>query len=144
MLIDENNRLRSKKRILIAKIGLDGHDRGAKIIVNFLKESGYQVIYSGLHKTPDQIVDIAIQEDVDAIGISILSGSHTELVSEFFTELNSKSLSKIIVFIGGTIPNYDFDILKRLGVNELFPTGTEISSVLFWLDKTLQISNSQK
>lgn len=142
MQIDKNNRLRSKKRVLIAKLGLDGHDRGAKIIVNFLKESGYQVIYSGLHKTAEQIVNIAIQEDVDAIGISILSGSHTELVSQFFTELNSKSLSKIIVFIGGTIPSYDFNILKGLGVDELFPTGTEIASVLFWLDKSLQISNS--
>jgi methylmalonyl-CoA mutase C-terminal domain/subunit len=142
MKIDENNPFRSKKRILIAKVGLDGHDRGAKIIINFLKESGYQIIYSGLHKTPEQIVDIAIQEDVDAVGISILSGSHTELVSQFFNELNSKSLSKILVFMGGTIPKYDFNILKGLGVDEIFPTGTDIIPVLLWLDKKLKISNT--
>jgi len=142
MKIDENNPFRSKKRILIAKVGLDGHDRGAKIIINFLKESGYQIIYSGLHKTPEQIVDIAIQEDVDAVGISILSGSHTELVSQFFNELNSKSLSKILVFMGGTIPKYDFNILKELGVDEIFPTGTDIIPVLLWLDKKLKISNT--
>jgi methylmalonyl-CoA mutase C-terminal domain/subunit len=142
MKIDGNNLFRSKKRILIAKVGLDGHDRGAKIIINFLKESGYQVIYSGLHNTPEQIADIAIQEDVDAVGISILSGSHTELVSQFFNELSSKSLSKILVFVGGTIPNHDFNILKGLGVDEIFPTGTDIISVLLWLDKKLKISNS--
>ena len=139
MQLNENNLFRSKKRILIAKVGLDGHDRGAKIIINFLKESGYQVIYSGLHKTPEQIADIAIQEDVDAVGISILSGSHTELVSQFFIELNSKSLSKILVFVGGTIPNHDFNILKGSGVDEIFPTGADTILFLAWLDQKLSI-----
>ena len=141
MEINYYNKLRSKKRILIAKIGLDGHDRGAKIILNFLKESGFQVIYSGLHKTSEQIVNIAIQEDVDAVGISILSGSHAGLIAQFFTDLNYKSLSKILVFVGGTIPKHDFKILEDLGVDEIFPTGTDISLVLHWLDKSLKIGN---
>lgn len=130
---------RLNKRILIAKIGLDGHDRGAKIILSFLKEAGYQVLYSGLHKTAEQIVEIAIQEDVDAIGISILSGSHNDLILELFEELKLKSFGETLIFAGGTIPHCDISALKDLGVDEIFPSGADTSLFLAWLDQKLSI-----
>lgn len=139
MIIMEDKRsyIRSGKRILIAKLGLDGHDRGAKIILNILKEAGYQVLYSGLHKTAEQIADIAIQEDVDAIGISILSGSHNELILELFENLRLRNFDKMIIFAGGVIPKQDIDSLKKLGVNEIFLSGTNTQQFLAWLDQNL-------
>jgi methylmalonyl-CoA mutase C-terminal domain/subunit len=134
--------LRQYKRILIAKIGLDGHDRGAKIILSILKESGYQVLYSGLHKTAEQIAEIAIQEDIDAIGISILSGSHNDLIFELFEELKLKKLGGVLIFAGGTIPNHDIDALKNLGVEEVFPSGADPSLFLAWLDQKLSAINT--
>lgn len=121
------------KRILIAKLGLDGHDRGAKIIISFLKDSGYDVIYSGLHKSPKQIANIAVQEDVDAIGISILSGSHLELMSELVSELKVMGAGTKLVFIGGTIPRPDINRLFEIGVSAVFPTGSNIIEILKWL-----------
>ena len=139
MIIMEDKRsyIRSGKRILIAKLGLDGHDRGAKIILNILKEAGYQVLYSGLHKTAEQIADIAIQEDVDAIGISILSGSHNELILELFENLRLRNFDKMIIFAGGVIPEQDINSLKKLGVNEIFLSGTNTQQFLAWLDQNL-------
>jgi len=121
------------KRILIAKVGLDGHDRGAKIIINFLKESGYQVIYSGLHNSPQQIADIAFQEDVDAIGVSILSGSHIPLLKELKKIIEMKSPNKILIFAGGTIPYHDMIFLESNGIDKIFPTGSSLEVILNWL-----------
>jgi len=121
------------KRILIAKVGLDGHDRGAKIIINFLKESGYQVIYSGLHNSPQQIADIAFQEDVDAIGVSILSGSHIPLLKELKKIIEMNSPNKILIFAGGTIPYQDMIFLESNGIDKIFPTGSSLEVILNWL-----------
>ena len=125
------------KRILIAKLGLDGHDKGAKIIINFLKESGYEVIYSGLHKSPKQVANIAIQEDVVAIGVSILSGSHLELIAELVNELNSMSSRTKIIFVGGTIPSPDINSLLEIGISAVFPTGSKVIEILEWLKHQL-------
>jgi methylmalonyl-CoA mutase C-terminal domain/subunit len=132
------------KRILIAKIGLDGHDRGAKIIINFLKESGYQVIYSGLHNTPQQIANIAFQEDVDAIGISILSGSHSPLLQELVKIIQVNSEEKILIFAGGTIPPQDIAFLEINGIDKIFPTGSSIESILDWLAQSFSSGKHHK
>lgn len=132
------------KRILIAKIGLDGHDRGAKIIINFLKESGYQVIYSGLHNTPQQIANIAFQEDVDAIGISILSGAHSPLLQELVKIIQINSEEKILIFAGGTIPPQDVAFLEINGIDKIFPTGSSIESILDWLAQSFSSGKQDK
>ena len=124
-------------RILIAKIGLDGHDRGAKIIINVLKDSGYQVIYSGLHNSPQQIANIAFQEDVDAIGVSILSGSHIPLLQKLKNIIELKSQGSILIFAGGTIPQKDILFLESIGIDRIFPTGSTVQSILEWLKKAL-------
>jgi methylmalonyl-CoA mutase C-terminal domain/subunit len=122
-----------RKRILLAKVGLDGHDRGVKIIVSALKEAGYQVIYSGLHKSPNQIANIVFQEDVDAVGISILSGSHLPLFLELISLLKTDDSKKILIFGGGTIPQEDILFLEKNGVDKLFPTGSSLMSITEWL-----------
>jgi methylmalonyl-CoA mutase, C-terminal domain len=111
-------------RVVVAKVGLDGHDRGAKIIARALRDAGMEVIYTGLHQTPEQVVEAAIQEDVDAIGISILSGAHMTLVPRIIELLEENEAEDILVFVGGTIPNEDITKLKELGVGEVFTPGT--------------------
>ncbi len=108
----------------MAKVGLDGHDRGAKIIARALRDAGMEVIYTGLHQTPEQVVEAAIQEDADAIGISILSGAHMTLVPKIIEILEENDASDILVFVGGTIPKGDIPKLKELGVGEVFTPGT--------------------
>ncbi len=122
------------QRILIAKIGLDGHDRGVKVILSFLKESGYQVIYSGLHKSPAQIANIAFQEDVDAIGISILSGSHVPLFLELVSLIKINGNRERLIFGGGTIPQDDVIFLEKNGIDKVFPTGSSLLSITEWLN----------
>ena len=122
------------QRILIAKVGLDGHDRGVKVILSFLKEAGYQVIYSGLHKSPIQIAHIAFQEDVDAIGISILSGSHMPLFLELVSLIKTEGNGDKLIFGGGTIPKGDALFLENNGVDKIFPTGVSLVSITDWLD----------
>ncbi len=122
------------QRILIAKIGLDGHDRGVKVILSFLKESGYQVIYSGLHKSPAQIANIAFQEDVDAIGISILSGSHVPLFLELVSLVKVDGNRERLIFGGGTIPQDDVVFLEKNGIDKVFPTGSSLLSITEWLN----------
>lgn len=124
----------NSKRILLAKVGLDGHDRGIKIVLTYLKESGYQVIYTGLHKTPKQIADVAFQEDVDAIGISILSGSHLPLFLELISLVKSEGNKRILIFGGGTIPHLDATFLEKNGVDKIFPTGSSLNSISDWLE----------
>src|SRR5215208_1976478 len=111
-------------RVVVAKVGLDGHDRGAKIIARALRDAGMEVIYTGLHQTPEQVVETAIQEDADAIGISILSGAHMTLIPRIIDLLNENEAEDILVFCGGTIPNDDIKRLKELGVGEIFTPGT--------------------
>ena len=111
-------------RVVVAKVGLDGHDRGAKIIARALRDAGMEVIYTGLHQTPEQVVEAAIQEDADAIGISILSGAHMTLVPRIVDLLKENDASDILVFVGGTIPKPDIPKLKEIGVGEIFTPGT--------------------
>ena len=109
-----------KLRIMIAKPGLDGHDRGAKIIARALRDAGMEVIYTGLHQTPEQIVETVIQEDADAVGLSILSGAHMTLVPRVVSLLHEQGIDDVIVTVGGTIPAEDIPELKQLGVAEVF------------------------
>jgi methylmalonyl-CoA mutase C-terminal domain/subunit len=111
-------------RVVVAKVGLDGHDRGAKIIARALRDAGMEVIYTGLHQTPEQVVEAAIQEDADAIGISILSGAHMTLIPRIIELLEENEAEDILVFCGGTIPKDDIQRLKDLGVGEIFTPGT--------------------
>jgi methylmalonyl-CoA mutase C-terminal domain/subunit len=111
-------------RVVVAKVGLDGHDRGAKIIARALRDAGMEVIYTGLHQTPEQIVETAIQEDADAIGISILSGAHMTLIPRIVELLEENEAEDILVFCGGTIPKDDIPKLKEAGVGEIFTPGT--------------------
>ncbi len=118
-----------KIRVVVAKPGLDGHDRGAKIIARALRDAGMEVIYTGLHQTPEQIVETVIQEDADAVGLSILSGAHMTLVPRILTLLKEQGVDDVIVIVGGTIPAEDVAELKSLGVSEVFTPGasTEIA-----------------
>ncbi len=126
-----------KIRILIAKPGLDGHDRGAKVIAKFLQESGYEVIYTGLHQTPEQIVNAAVQEAVDAVGISVLSGSHNYVFTEVMRLMAEKGLGDVVVFGGGTIPEDDIPELKAAGVKALFRPGTPLEEVLRFMKENV-------
>lgn len=121
------------RRILIAKPGLDGHDRGAKIIARALRDAGCEVIYSGLHRTPSQIVDMAMQEDVDAIGLSALSGAHLTLFPQVVDELTSHEASDIVVFGGGIVPTADVDALKAAGLQAVFTPGAPLRDIVSWV-----------
>jgi methylmalonyl-CoA mutase, C-terminal domain len=122
-----------KTRVVIAKVGLDGHDRGAKVIARALRDAGMEVIYTGLHQTPEQIVEAAIQEDADAVGISILSGAHMTLVPRIVTQLRERGADNVRVVVGGTIPAEDIVELKRLGVAEVFTPGAPTSEIVEFL-----------
>ena len=115
---------------MIAKPGLDGHDRGAKIIARALRDAGMEVIYTGLHQTPEQIVETAIQEDADAVGISILSGAHMTLVPKIVDGLRENGLDDVLVVVGGTIPADDIPELKELGVAEVFTPGSSTQEIV--------------
>ncbi|MBC7259888.1 MAG: cobalamin B12-binding domain-containing protein [Chloroflexi bacterium] len=119
-----------KIRILIAKPGLDGHDRGAKVIARALRDAGMEVIYTGLRQTPEMIVEAALQEDVDAIGLSILSGAHMTLFPRVIQLLKEKGLEDVLVFGGGIIPDQDVPELKRLGVRGIFGPGTSTDTIV--------------
>jgi methylmalonyl-CoA mutase C-terminal domain/subunit len=124
-------------RVVIAKPGLDGHDRGAKIIARSLRDAGMEVIYTGLHQTPEQIVETAIQEDADAVGISILSGAHMTLVPRIVEGLRENEAGDVLVVVGGTIPPEDAEELKRLGVAEVFTPGAPTSAIVEFLRSAL-------
>lgn len=116
-----------KIRVLIAKPGLDSHDRGAKIVARALRDAGMEVIYTGLRQTPEQIVETALQEDVDVIGLSILSGAHTTLFPKTMKLLKEKGMDDVLVFAGGIIPQEDISALKKMGIKEVFGPGTPTS-----------------
>ena len=123
----------AKIRVVIAKPGLDGHDRGAKVIARALRDAGMEVIYTGLHQTPEQIVETAIQEDADAVGISILSGAHMTLVPRIVELLRDSGAERVLVVVGGTIPADDVVELKQLGVAEVFTPGAPTSEIVDFL-----------
>lgn len=125
------------RRILIAKPGLDGHDRGAKVIARALRDAGNEVIYSGLHQTPGQIVETAIQEDVDAIGMSVLSGAHMTLFPKVVEILTERGADDIVVFGGGIIPDRDAVALRDLGLAAVFTPGAPLSEVTEWVEANI-------
>ena len=127
--MEEERRL----RLLVGKVGLDGHDRGAKIIARALRDAGFEVIYTGLHQTPEMVVATAIQEDVDAVSLSILSGAHNYLFPRVIELLREKGASDIAVFGGGIIPDEDIEVLKGAGVKEIFTPGTTTDGVIAWV-----------
>ena len=122
-----------KIRVVIAKAGLDGHDRGAKIIARALRDAGFEVIYTGLHQTPEMIAEAAIQEDVDAIGLSILSGAHNTLFPAVMRELRERGGDDVAIFGGGIIPPEDAADLKRQGVREIFTPGANTDAIVAWV-----------
>ena len=125
-------------RVVMAKAGLDGHDRGAKVVARALRDAGMEVIYTGLHQTPQQIARVAIQEDVDAVGLSVLSGAHLTLFPELLGELSKSGASDILVFGGGVIPESDIATLKEEGVATIFTSGTPTGDVVDWLNDRLR------
>jgi methylmalonyl-CoA mutase, C-terminal domain len=120
-------------RIVVAKPGLDGHDRGAKIVARALRDAGMEVIYTGLHQTPEQIVETALQEDADAVGLSVLSGAHMTLFRRLVELLAERGASDIVVFGGGIIPDEDIPQLERLGVAKIFTPGATTQSIVDWV-----------
>ncbi|WP_373048323.1 cobalamin B12-binding domain-containing protein [Vulgatibacter sp.] len=126
-----------KIRILVAKPGLDGHDRGAKIIARALRDAGFEVIYTGLHQTPEMIVAAAVQEDVDAVGLSIMSGAHMTLAPAVIDLLKSQGADDIAVFLGGIIPGDDIPKVKEAGVREVFLPGTSTEKVISWVRENI-------
>jgi methylmalonyl-CoA mutase, C-terminal domain len=127
----------SRIRVIVAKAGLDGHDRGAKVVARALRDAGVEVIYTGLHQTPEQIVSAAIQEDVDAVGLSILSGAHMTLFARVIELLRERDASDIVVFGGGIIPDADVEELTRIGVAKIFTPGASTTEVVDWVRSAL-------
>ena len=125
-------------RVVVAKPGLDGHDRGAKVIARALRDAGMEVIYTGLHQTPEQIVDTAIQEDADGIGLSILSGAHMTLCAKVMELLRERDAADIKVFGGGIIPDDDIPLLKELGVAAIFTPGASTRDIVAWVEGHLR------
>jgi len=129
-----------KIRVLVAKPGLDGHDRGAKVIARALRDAGMEVIYTGLRQTPEQIVNAALQEDVDAIGLSILSGAHMHLFPKIVSLLKEKKMDDVLVFAGGIIPERDTEQLKEIGIAEIFPPGSSLQEIVDFVKKNIRDS----
>ena len=127
-----------KIRVVVAKPGLDGHDRGAKIIARALRDAGMEVIYTGLHQTPEQIVETVLQEDADAVGLSILSGAHMTLVPKVIELLRAQDAGDVIVTVGGTIPAQDIPELKELGVAEVFTPGAPTQAIIDYIRSSLE------
>jgi methylmalonyl-CoA mutase C-terminal domain/subunit len=120
-------------RVLVAKVGLDGHDRGAKVIASFLRDAGMEVIYTGLRQTPEMVVNAALQEDVDAIGVSILSGAHNTVFPKIINLMKEKGLDDVLLTGGGIIPDVDIEKLNAQGVGKLFPPGTDTAEIITYI-----------
>jgi len=125
----------SNIRVLVSKIGLDGHDRGAKVIAYGLRDAGFEVIFMGIRQTPDRIVNTAIQEDVNVIGLSVLSGAHLSLTRRVIEKLKEKGGEDIVLLVGGVIPEEDKPVLKEMGVDEVFTSGTHIDQVVEFINQ---------
>lgn len=120
-------------RVLVAKVGLDGHDRGAKVIATALRDAGMEVIYTGLRQTPEMVVNAALQEDVDAIGVSILSGAHNTVFPKIVNLMKEKKMDDVLVTGGGIIPDEDMEALQKIGVGKLFPPGTSTANIVEYI-----------
>ncbi|MEM9040848.1 MAG: cobalamin B12-binding domain-containing protein [Actinomycetota bacterium] len=129
-------------RIVVAKPGLDGHDRGAKTITRALRDHGFEVIYTGLHQTPEQIAETVLQEDADGVGLSLLSGAHLTLFPRVMDELRDRDVGDVLVFGGGVIPDGDVVELKKQGVSEIFGPGSSLRAIGEWLETTLDARES--
>lgn len=129
--------MRRHYRVVIAKAGLDGHDRGAKVVARALRDAGFEVIYTGLFQTPEQIAETALQEDADAVGLSILSGAHLTLFQRVVTELADRGRADVVVFGGGIIPDDDAERLRDAGVAAVFTPGAPLANITDWLESTL-------
>lgn len=127
-------------RVLIAKVGLDGHDRGAKVIASFLRDAGMEVIYTGLRQTPDMVVNAALQEDVDVIGVSILSGAHMTVFPRILTLMREKELDDVLLTGGGIIPDADMKKLQAMGCGRLFPPGTETKQIITYIIEFVEMN----
>jgi methylmalonyl-CoA mutase, C-terminal domain len=132
----------SRIRIVIAKPGLDGHDRGVKVVARALRDAGFEVIYTGLHQTPEQIVETAIQEDADAVGLSVLSGAHMTLFPRVLELLAARGADDIVVFGGGIIPDPDIPELERLGVAAVFTPGATMESIVDWVRTNVEAART--
>lgn len=126
-------------RVLVAKVGLDGHDRGARVIATSLRDAGMEVIYTGLRQTPEMVVNTALQEDVDAIGVSILSGAHMTVFPKIINLIKEKGMDDVLVTGGGIIPEDDRQALKKIGVGELFPPGTSTQDIVRYITDWVQL-----
>ncbi len=126
-------------RVLVAKVGLDGHDRGAKVIASFLRDAGMEVIYTGLRQTPEMVVNAALQEDVDAIGVSILSGAHMTVFPKIINLMKEKDMGDVLLTGGGIIPEDDRKQLLDMGVGELFPPGADISEIVTYIKEQVKL-----
>ena len=124
-------------RVVVAKPGLDGHDRGAKVIARALRDGGFEVVYTGLHQTPEQVVQAVVQEDADAVGLSLLSGAHLTLVPKVIKLLADNGRADVMVIVGGIIPDTDIPALKEEGVAAVFPPGSSLESISNWLGEAL-------
>ena len=124
-----------KVRVLVAKPGLDGHDRGAKVVAQALRDAGMEVIYTGLHQTVDQIISTAIQEDVDVIGLSIMSGAHLPICEKLLKEMKEKKMDDTLVVVGGVIPKRDIPLLQKMGIEGIFPGGTPFDESIRWIEE---------
>jgi methylmalonyl-CoA mutase C-terminal domain/subunit len=130
--------MRKRIRVVMAKLGLDGHDLGAKMIASFLRDSGMEVIYTGRHQTPDQVVAAVIQEGADVLGVSILSGAHLGLVKKLMNKMKDKEINDCLVIVGGLIPKVDRPVLKKMGVHAIFSGGTDIEDVVTFITENIQ------
>ena len=130
--------MRRPYRVIVAKPGLDGHDRGAKVIARALRDAGFEVIYTGLHQTPEQVVQAALQEDADAVGLSLLSGAHLTLVPKVVEGLRAQGLDDVLLIVGGTIPEADIGKLKEMGVAEVFTPGASLSTIIERVTEALE------
>jgi methylmalonyl-CoA mutase C-terminal domain/subunit len=135
--------MQRRYRVVIAKPGLDGHDRGAKVIARALRDAGFEVIYTGLHQTPEQVVEAALQEDADAVGLSLLSGAHMTLFPRILELLAERGIGDVILFGGGIIPDADIPPLLEMGVAALFTPGTPLATIDQWLESALDEREAQ-
>jgi methylmalonyl-CoA mutase, C-terminal domain len=131
--MSESAQAERKVRILVAKPGLDGHDRGAKVVARALRDAGFEVVYTGLHQTPEMIANAAVQEDVDAVGLSIMSGAHNTLFPAVMAALKAKGADDVILFGGGIIPDDDVKRLREAGVQGVFTPGTRLETIIGWV-----------
>ena len=127
-----------KVRILVAKPGLDGHDRGAKVVARALRDAGFEVIYTGLHQTPEMIANAVVQEDVDGVGLSIMSGAHNTLFPAVIDALKAKGVSDVVIFGGGIIPEGDLERLRSAGVKGVFTPGTTLENIIAWVKENVR------